>query len=276
LAIHAQLLLAFLFGLGWLFPALFGSILRQLFCYMSRLKLEISAIECFDNLESYLPQRCSPANRLQLPSSDIESTRRDVTLLSADLRNFSAYTESRPAEESAAVLHFFFQRATQIIEKCNGRIHEFNGDGLLAVWDGQGASLQNLLIARGSQMLEQLMASFWRNMFQKGLRRLRWCRYRAGPCFDRGYWSGSSKGSSPVGDTVTVALRVQEMTADLAQPILLGRGRSETAARYKFAISRKLSVSWIKKPSCPLRAPWSKCLAQLSYMGLLERFSLFM
>lgn len=242
LAIHVQLLLSFSVWLGWLFPALFGSASAAgvLLYELARVRSQRNRV--FGNLESYLPQGVAQQIAYGLPSSDIEVSRRDVTLLSADLRNFSAYTESRPAEESAAVLHFFFQKATQIIEKFNGRIHEFNGDGLLAVWDEQGAKSAELAFLASSQMLESINSQLLEKYTPEGLESLAVAvGIEQGPALVGAIGPAHRRAQVLLGDTVTVALRVQEMTADLAQPLLLG----EVAARQLQGINLQSQGSYL-------------------------------
>jgi len=228
LAIHIQLLHSFSLWLGWLIPALFGAISATMMLLYDQAKLRNQRNRLLDNLQSHVPRDVAQQIAYSLPSSDIEVSRRDVTLLSADLRNFSVYTESRPPEESAAVLHFFFQKAAQIIEKCNGRIHEFNGDGLLAVWDGQGAVSAGSAYRAGSQMLEQINHQLLEKYDPVGIEALVvGIGIEQGPALVGSIGPAHRRAHVMLGDTVTVALRVQEMTSDLAQPILLG----EVAAR---------------------------------------------
>jgi CHASE2 domain-containing sensor protein len=223
LAIHAQLLHSISVWLGWIFPALFGSTAAILILLFEQARVRRQRNRVLGNLESYLPSDMAQQIAYSLPSSDIEADRRDVTLLSADLRNFSAYSESRPAEESAAVLHFFFQRATQIVEKLNGRIHEFTGDGLLAIWDEQGAESAELAYRAGSQMVEEINYRLLDNYAPEGLEALVvGVGIEQGPALIGSIGPAHRRAHALLGDTVTIALRVQEMTADLAQPILLG------------------------------------------------------
>lgn len=242
LAIHAQLLHSFSFWLGWLFPALFGAISALTVLVYEQVKVRNQRNRVLDNLESYLPNDVARQIAYSMPSSDIESTRRDVTLLSADLRNFSAYTESRPAEESAAVLHFFFQRATQIIEASNGRIQEFNGDGLLAVWDGQSDESAKFAYRAGVRMLEQINGQLLEKFVPEGLEALALgVGIEQGPALIGSIGPAHRRAQVLLGETVTVALRVQEMTADLAQPILLG----EVVARQLQDISLQSQGSYL-------------------------------
>jgi CHASE2 domain-containing sensor protein len=228
LAIHVQLLLSASVWLGWVFPSLFGSFSAALILLYEQARVRSQRNRVLGNLESYLPREVAHQIAYSLPSSDIKASRRDVTLMSADLRNFSAYTESRSAEESAAVLHFFFQRATKIIERCNGRVHEFNGDSLLAVWDGQGTESAESAYRAGSQMLEQINYQLLEKYAPEGLEPLVvGIGIEQGPALIGSIGPAHRRAQALLGDTVTVTLRVQEMTADLAQPILLG----ECAAR---------------------------------------------
>ena len=148
--------------------------------------------------------------------------------MSADLRNFSAFSEARPPEESAALLHYFFVRAAEIVEQHGGRIHEFKGDSLLAIWDGHDgeAALQALHAA------QQMQNSIDRDMLPQhppqGLEPL-----ALGIGIEQGSVLIGSIGPAQrrthtlLGDTVTITLRIQEMTTELALPILIG----ECAAR---------------------------------------------
>ncbi|MDY6984145.1 MAG: adenylate/guanylate cyclase domain-containing protein, partial [Pseudomonadota bacterium] len=132
---HTVLLDGYSVWVGWLFPALYamsGAVMLILYEY-ARVRLERSRV--LNNLSSYLPGDMAHEIAYTLPNSSIAARRQDVTLLSADLRNFSAYGEARPPEEAAALLHYFFVRTTDIIEKHGGTVHEFKGDSLLAVWN---------------------------------------------------------------------------------------------------------------------------------------------
>jgi CHASE2 domain-containing sensor protein len=242
LAIHAQLLHSFSMWLGWLFPALFGAISAAIALLYEQAKVRNQRNRVLGNLESYLPKGVAQQIAYSLPSSDIEASRRNVTLLSADLRNFSAHTESRPAEESAAVLHFFFQTATQIIEKCGGRIQEFNGDSLLAVWDEQSAESAESAYRAGLQMLEQINCQLLEKYVLEGLEALAvGIGIEQGPALIGSIGPAHRRAHALLGETVTIALRVQEMTVDLAQPILLG----EVAARQLQSVNLQSQGSYL-------------------------------
>lgn len=222
LALHWQLLAAYEIWLGWLSPALFGLLaaMSLLLLEQSRVRAERSRV--FGNLNAYLPRDVAREIAFSLPSSAINAKRCDVTLLSADLRNFSAFGEARPPEESAALLHFFFVKAADIVEQHGGRIQEFKGDSLLAVWDGQTSQAAHQALAAAQDMLSIVQ----RDMPQHppaGLEPLALgIGIEQGPALVGSIGPAHRRTHTLLGDTVTITLRIQEMTAELAQPILLG------------------------------------------------------
>jgi class 3 adenylate cyclase len=165
-----------------------------------------------------------------------------LAVLSADLRNFSAYSESRPPEESAAVLHFFFQRATEIIEKNKGRIHEFKGDGLIAIWDSKEPESCEFAYKAASEMVRQINDQLLEAFAPDGLEPLALgVGIELGPALVGSIGPAHRRAHTLLGDTVTIALRIQEMTADLAQPILLG----ECAARQLTGVQLESQGSYL-------------------------------
>lgn len=227
LGLHAQLLASHQIWLGWLSPALFGffSASALLLHEFARVKLERSRV--LVNLSSYLPAEVASEIAYSLPNSSINAHRKNVTLLSADLRNFSAYGEARPPEESAALLHFFFTKTTEIIEKFHGRVHEFKGDSLLAMWDGSDAiTAQNALNA--ALEMQQSIENVLPQNPPAGLEPLALgIGIEQGPVLVGSIGPAHRRSHTLLGETVTITLRIQEMTADLANPILVG----ECAAR---------------------------------------------
>jgi CHASE2 domain-containing sensor protein/class 3 adenylate cyclase len=228
LTLHIQLLNSFNLWLGWLFPALYGTTAASLLLLLEQSRVRVERGRVYDNLNSYLPDDIAREIAYSLPSSAINARRSDVTLLSADLRNFSAFGEARPPEEAAAVLHFFFTRATEIVEQHGGRVHEFKGDSLLAVWDGRHRSEAALALNAAQAMHSELHDSLMPEQGPVGLEPLALgIGIEQGPVLIGSIGPAHRRSHVLLGDTVGITLRVQEMTSELAQPILLG----ECAAR---------------------------------------------
>jgi len=223
LTLHLALLQSAGLWLGWLFPALYGAFAASflLLLELSRVRSERSRV--FTNLNSYLPDNIAKEIAYSLPSSSINARRCDVTLLSADLRNFSAFSETRPPEEPAAVLHYFFTRAAEIIERHGGRVHEFKGDSLLAVWDGYDQKSAAQALAAGQEMQVAVYRNLLPEHALEGLEPMALgIGIEQGPVLIGSIGPAHRRTHALLGETVSIALRIQEMTAELAQPILIG------------------------------------------------------
>jgi len=228
LAVHTQLLVGADLWLGWMPAAVFAVLASGLLFVLEQARTRSQRDRVFDNLASYLPSQVAEEIAYSLPSSTIVAERRDFTLLSADLRNFSAFSEVRSPEESAAVLHFFFQTAAGIIEANGGRVHEYKGDSLLALWDSQDASVALQALNAAQEMVGEINHISLSAKTPYGLEPLALgIGIEQGAALIGSIGPAHRRTHTLLGDTVTIALRIQEMTAELAQPILLG----ERAAR---------------------------------------------
>lgn len=66
--------------------------------------------------------------------------RAEITVLFADIRNFTAISESLEPEKVSSILNTYFSKIVPIILKNNGMINKFMGDAVLAVF---GAPVEN-------------------------------------------------------------------------------------------------------------------------------------
>jgi adenylate cyclase len=60
--------------------------------------------------------------------------RRQITLLTSDLRGFTATAEELPPEEVVKILNFYLKHMADIITRYQGTIDEFMGDGILVLF----------------------------------------------------------------------------------------------------------------------------------------------
>lgn len=226
-ALHSYLLM-FDIWLGWFNVALFALIAGTLLTLANHQLLRHQHLRVFGHLSSYLPKPVAQGLLHTDPSSAIEAKRHDLVLMCADLRNFSAYEESRPPEEAAALLHYFFTEASGVIESFGGQVEEYKGDSLLASWHTEQHNDASKLAIDAANALQDKMVDILPERPPKGLEPL-----ALGIGIERGATLVGSIGPAHrrhhtlLGDTVTIVLRVQELTQDLAQPILIG----ECAAR---------------------------------------------
>jgi adenylate cyclase len=64
----------------------------------------------------------------------IGGEKRRATILMADLRGFTSISERLPAEEVVAMINIYLETMTEIIQKYQGTIDEFIGDGILVIF----------------------------------------------------------------------------------------------------------------------------------------------
>lgn len=240
--LHSQLLSSFSIWLGWVLPSMFAFVAASSLLLLEQAHVRHQRNRVLSNLASYLPTDVAEEIAYSLPSSSISAQWRNVTLLSADLRNFSAFSEARPAEESAAVLHFFFQRATEVIESFGGRLHEFNGDSLLGIWDGETSDSAVRAYRAAQQMQELINRQLLQNFAPDGLEPLAvGIGLEQGPALIGSIGPAHRRSHALLGDTVTITIRIQELTSDLAQPVLLG----ECIARHLTGVELQSQGSYL-------------------------------
>lgn len=220
---HAWALTAGALQVGWTSPALFviGAGLALGAAEHARSRFDRDRL--YAHLSSYLPAPVAAALALQSPSSAITASEQRVSVLFADIRNFSAYVEARPPEEAAAVLQTLFETATRIVHRHGGVIEAFQGDAVLAVWSGQ-ASQENKALQAAVELQRAMLTSL-PDPAPAGLEPLALgIGLETGPALLGSFGPASRRTHLVLGRTVTVASRLVDMTAELAHPILVGEG----------------------------------------------------
>jgi adenylate cyclase len=243
--LHVQLLISYNIWLGWLGPALFSLFTGLLLSLLEHHRSRLEQIRIYDNLDSYLPPDIANKIAYNLPSNEIEVERKKLTLLSADLRNFSAFSEACSPETSVALLHQFFVLSCDIIEQKGGSVHELKGDAILAVWADENV-VQAL--AAAEQLQEEVSAL----LVDTALAEAEFLALGIG--IEQGTTLLGSIGPSHrrthtmLGDTVTITLRIQEMTSDLAQPILIGPNAARQLPKSTLESQGEYLLAGLRKP----------------------------
>ena len=239
--IHAALLWWANWWVGWLPAALAVLAAGVVWGMVEHARSRLDRDRLYTHLSSYLPAPVAAALALQSPSSAIKASTRHVSVMFADIRNFSAYCESRPPDEAAAVLHAFFSTATRVVQAEGGIIEAFQGDAILAVWYGEpvrdsgpGASAPSTApdgphhAQRALHAAVQLLAAMHGVLpdpAPAGLEPLSLgIGVESGPAMAGSLGLASRRTHMVMGRTVTIASRLVTMTADLAHPILVGEG----------------------------------------------------
>ena len=126
------------------------------------------------------------------------------------------------------MLHYFFSCATEVVEAFGGELQEFRGDGILALWRTADSRAAEQALAAAGALNAALDRSLLPSPALQGLEPLALgVSIEQGPVLLGSIGPAHRRTHTVLGDTVSITLRIQEMTAELAQPVLIG----ECAAR---------------------------------------------
>ncbi|MFM2186191.1 MAG: hypothetical protein RIR43_763 [Pseudomonadota bacterium] len=228
LALHVALLAWAGWWMPWLEPALAVVAGALAWAMVEHALSRVDRDRLYTHLSSYLPAPVAAALASQGPSGAISARSSQASVLFADIRNFSAYCEARPPEESAAVLHAFFSVASQVVESHGGVIESFQGDAIMAVWEDGSPAEGGGHARRALQAAVQLYAAVQGVLpdpAPAGLEPLALgIGVECGPAMAGSLGLASRRTHMVMGRTVTIANRLVGMTADLGYPILVGEG----------------------------------------------------
>ncbi len=223
---HGVMLLQAGWWLGWLSPAAFALLAALALAIVEFGLARFERERLYHNLSSYLPEPVAAHIALREPVGTIEAEHREVTILFADLRNFSAWCEARPAEEAAALLHAFFSTAYRVVRDHGGLVEEFVGDAVMAIWNApqpcehhprRALDAARALIEAVEQLLPQEVPP--------GLEPLGiGIGLETGRALVGSFGAAERRTHAALGETVTVAARLQALSVDLAAPIVVGPG----------------------------------------------------
>ena len=211
-----------------------------------------------DKLESLQRQfeRFIPADvveRLTDASGRFVPERRQVTMLFADLRGFTALCDRLDPDVTLRMLNGYFDRMTLAIGRHHGHVTEFVGDGLLALF---GALEPNPWQARDAVLaaleMRAELARYNAGLLERGLPALRFGVGIHGGDVIAGVIGtpGLSK-YSVTGDPINVASRIEGLTSRFEVDMLISHEvRAALDARFRLTA---MPPAEVKGKSEPLR-----------------------
>jgi adenylate cyclase len=100
-----------------------------------RVAEQVAEIERVGRLKRFLPPQLAHLIVSSRDESILESHRREITVLFCDLRGFTAFAEAAEPEEVLAVLREYHAALGVLIDKFEGTVERFAGDGLLVLFN---------------------------------------------------------------------------------------------------------------------------------------------
>ena len=223
-AVHSVLLLSLHQWLGWGQLAVFVALSAGLLTTSEMLRVRFERERLFENLSSYLPEGAARRVAFEGPTAQVVAETREATVMLVDLRNFSAYCEERPPEDAAMVLHLFYTTLDRIVTEHGGVVEQMVGDSLTAVWNGSSPCNHH------AQKALQAAEFIWK----EGVAQLPKVASRKTPPLDIGigietgpvmvgsFGPARRRVHAVMGEAVSVASRLEKLTAELGYPVLVG------------------------------------------------------
>ena len=181
------------------------------------------------HLGAYLPAPVAARLMASEPSGSLQLEPRQVSVLVADIRNFTALaTHGRP-DQVAVLLHAYCCQAVDVVERFGGVVENVVGDAILAVWrETPGADNQH---PRQALAAAQELVRTTRQLFASGFPVTEHSLVQplalgigleSGVAIVGSFGPARRRAHAALGEPVSVAHRIQQMTADLSMPIIVG------------------------------------------------------
>lgn len=180
------------------------------------------------HLGAYLPAPMAQRLMASDPSGSVQLEQRDVCVLVAEVRNFTAFATHGNPQEVASVLHAYACLAVKIVERHGGVVDNVIGDCIVAIWSGssdrRARSESAMNAARDLvRTTRPLLASRLPVADDSPLQPLALgVGLEAGVAIVGSFGPTQRRAHAALGEPVSVASRLQSMTADLSIPILVG------------------------------------------------------
>lgn len=198
---------------------------------MTRLEKEAEA----SRSRVLLEQAFSPkvARQLEIDPQILQGVTRDVTVLFADLRDFTAISEAAGPKITYQMLTDVMDRFSEIIAEYDGVVIDFYGDGISAFWNAPIDQPQHTLLAvkAAHEILAALpdLNAIWGHRLSHRLRA--GIGIHCGPAQVGNSGSSSRLKYGPQGTTVNIASRLESATKGIGLPLIVSEAVADKVAQ---------------------------------------------
>ena len=176
--------------------------------------------------------------------------RRKITILTSDLRGFTATSERLPPEEVVKILNFYLGAMADVITKYQGTIDEFMGDGILVLFGAPTARVDDATRAIACAINMQLAMTPINHRIQEwGLRPLEMgIGINTGEVVVGNIGSEKRTKYGVVGNQVNLAYRIESYT--IGGQILISQSTLKEASNTEITINQQKQVQpkGVKRP----------------------------
>lgn len=133
-----------------------------------RVEAQVGELERVGRLKRFLPRQIAELITSSNEEKLLESHRREVTVMFCDLRGFTGFAEVAEPEEVMEVLHAFHRAAGELIEKFEGTLERFLGDGIMVLFNDPvpcpDPALRAVKLAVDLRAAVETIAEKWRKL----------------------------------------------------------------------------------------------------------------
>jgi class 3 adenylate cyclase len=176
----------------------------------------------------------------------LEPVERQATVLFIDIAGFTRMTEARGATATVGIVNAYFDAATEIISKHNGVVTQFQGDGILAVFNVPVENEAHVRCAFDAAI--EILARVRDSAFA-GERFAVRIGLNSGPVFAGNVGGGGRQSYTVYGDTVNLAARLEALNKQYGTSLLVSQS---AASLLPDAGLRKIDEADIRGLSTPI------------------------
>lgn len=186
------------------------------------LRTSLKALNERNKITGMFGQYVSPAvvEKLLSQSTDFTGEVKFVTMVFLDIRDFTKYSEKKTPEEVVLYLNKLFTHLIEIINRNNGIINKFLGDGFMAVFGAPISDAKDAhnAVKAGFEIIEkvgQLNQNGEIDSTKIGI------GMHCGPAVTGNIGSAERKEYTIIGDTVNLASRVEQLNKEYHSSFLI-------------------------------------------------------
>jgi class 3 adenylate cyclase len=178
----------------------------------------LTGLEERERLRSAFGSYVSPdvAERVMTEGELLEGEDAEITILFVDIRDFTAFAERSTARETVAYLNDFFGLVVPLLERHGGHASKFIGDGVMGVFGAPERMPDHA--ARALDAACAIVAAVeerYGGSLRVGI------GLNSGPVSVGSIGGGGRLEFTAIGDAVNVAARVERLTRETGDPVLL-------------------------------------------------------
>jgi adenylate cyclase len=183
----------------------------------------ISEVQERERIVALFGQHVSPAvvDQLLDQSTGDHSELRNVCVMVLDIRDFTAFSETRPSDEVVRYLNMLWTFMVRTVNEHDGIVNKFLGDGFLAVFgavlSNDSVNCANAIAAARQIMLELDGLISAGDVFPTRIG----IALHAGPAIIGNVGSADRKEYTVIGDVVNVAFRLEALNKEFGSTLLI-------------------------------------------------------